>query len=119
MAVLWVIIIFFCFKMELDSKDLSIERLNSQIKQKALNTSITDDDALSVSGNTIFCVKHDDFFLLHCCDVRQYLVRFFFTLFSPVHMPKEGWVSIPNKQNIKRYGWKRQVSTHLITSSFK
>lgn len=62
MAVLRVIIIFFCFKMELDSKDLSIERLNSQIKQKALNTSITDDDALSVSGNTIFCVKHDDFF---------------------------------------------------------
>ena len=48
--------------MELDSKDLSIERLNSQIKQKALNTSIADDDALSVSGNTIFCVQHDDFF---------------------------------------------------------
>lgn len=21
---------------------------------------------------------------------------------------KEGWLSIPNKQNIKRYGWKRQ-----------
>ena len=39
--------------MELDSKDLMIDRLNNQIKQKALNTSITEDDALSVSGNAI------------------------------------------------------------------
>ncbi|PFX19790.1 Rho-associated protein kinase 2 [Stylophora pistillata] len=69
-------------QMELDSKDLTIERLNSQLKQKALNTSITEDDSLSV----------------------------------PVHMPKEGWVSIPNKQNIKRYGWKRQ---YLVVSNRK
>lgn len=33
-----------------------------------------------------------------------------------VHLPKEGWVSIPNKQNIKRYGWKRQ---YLVVSSRK
>lgn len=32
-----------------------------------------------------------------------------------VHSPKEGWVSIPNKQNIKRYGWKRQVSLNYPT----
>lgn len=69
-------------QMELDSKDLMIDRLNNQIKQKALNTSITEDDALSVS----------------------------------VHLPKEGWVSIPNKQNIKRYGWKRQ---YLVVSNRK
>ena len=37
--------------MELDSKDLMIHRLNSQIKQRALNTSVTDDDALTVPGN--------------------------------------------------------------------
>ena len=37
--------------MELDSKDLMIDRLNSQIKQRPLNTSINDDDPLSVSGN--------------------------------------------------------------------
>ncbi|XP_073258724.1 rho-associated protein kinase 1-like isoform X1 [Porites lutea] len=69
-------------QMELDSKDLMIDRLNSQIKQRSLNTSITDDDALTV----------------------------------PAHLPKEGWVSIPNKQNIKRYGWKRQ---YLVVSSRK
>lgn len=69
-------------QMELDSKDLMIDRLNSQIKQRSLNTSINDDDALTVS----------------------------------VHSPKEGWVSIPNKQNIKRYGWKRQ---YLVVSSRK
>lgn len=69
-------------QMELDSKDLTIERLNSQVKQKALNTSITEDDSLSVS----------------------------------VHRAKEGWVSIPNKQNIKRYGWKRQ---YLVVSDRK
>lgn len=40
--------------MELDSKDLMIDRLNSQIKQRALNTSITENDDLSVSGNTIY-----------------------------------------------------------------
>ena len=39
--------------MELDSKDLMIDRLNSQIKQRSLNTSITDDDALTVPGNFI------------------------------------------------------------------
>ncbi|KAL9980422.1 hypothetical protein ACROYT_G009010 [Oculina patagonica] len=69
-------------QMELDSKDLMIDRLNSQIKQKALNTSITENDDLSVSAL----------------------------------LPKEGWVSIPNKQNIKRYGWKRQ---YLVVSSRK
>lgn len=40
------------FQMELDSKDLMIDRLNSQNKQRALNTSITENDELSVSGNT-------------------------------------------------------------------
>ena len=39
--------------MELDSKDLMIDRLNSQNKQRALNTSITEDDALSVSGTLL------------------------------------------------------------------
>lgn len=41
---------FLRFQMELDSKNLMIDRLNSQIKQPSLNTSINDDDAPSVSG---------------------------------------------------------------------
>ena len=24
-------------------------------------------------------------------------------------MTKEGWLAVPNKQNIKKYGWKKQV----------
>jgi len=69
-------------QMELDSKDLMIDRLNSQNKQRSLNTSINENDDVSVS----------------------------------VHLPKEGWVSIPNKQNIKKYGWKRQ---YLVVSNRK
>ena len=41
---------FLRFQMELDSKNLMIDRLNSQMKQSSLNTSINDDDAPSVSG---------------------------------------------------------------------
>lgn len=38
-------------------------------------------------------------------------------IFFSVHLPKEGWVSIPNKQNIKKYGWKRQVSKPFFNTS--
>ena len=38
--------------MELDSKDLMIDRLNSQNKQRNLNTSINENDELTVSGKT-------------------------------------------------------------------
>ena len=48
------------FQMELDSKDLMIDRLNSQNKQRALNTSINENDEISVSGKTVTRV-------LHCC----------------------------------------------------
>ena len=44
--------------MELDSKDLMIDRLNSQTKQRALNTSINENDELSVSGKTVTWVVH-------------------------------------------------------------
>lgn len=44
--------------MELDSKDLMIDRLNSQNKQRALNTSINENDELSVSGKTVTRIMH-------------------------------------------------------------
>ena len=44
--------------MELDSKDLMIDRLNSQNKQRALNTSINENDDLSVSGRTVTRIVH-------------------------------------------------------------
>lgn len=46
------------FQMELDSKDLMIDRLNSQTKQRGLNTSINENDELSVSGKTVTWVVH-------------------------------------------------------------
>lgn len=33
---------------------------------------------------------------------------------SDIHM--EGWLSVPNKQNIKKYGWKKQ---YVVVSSKK
>ena len=39
-----------------------------------------------------------------------YILSQFFLFFSPANMPREGWLSIPNKQNIKKYGWKKQAS---------
>lgn len=45
-------------QMELDSKDLMIDRLNSQNKQRALNTSINENDELSVSGKTVTRIMH-------------------------------------------------------------
>ena len=44
--------------MELDSKDLMIDRLNSQNKQRALNTSINENDDVSVSGRTVTRIVH-------------------------------------------------------------
>ncbi|XP_048581823.1 rho-associated protein kinase 2 isoform X3 [Nematostella vectensis] len=63
-------------QMELESKDLMIEQLTNQLKNRP------EDPTLTVS----------------------------------VSMPKEGWVSLPNKQNIKKYGWKKQ---YLVVSSRK
>uniref|UniRef100_A0A8C8DSR7 Rho-associated protein kinase 1 n=1 Tax=Oryzias sinensis TaxID=183150 RepID=A0A8C8DSR7_9TELE len=31
----------------------------------------------------------------------------------------EGWLSIPNRANIKRYGWKKQVTFYVVVSSKK
>lgn len=49
---------FVFFQMELDSKDLMIDRLNSQNKQRALNTSINENDDVSVSGRTVIRIVH-------------------------------------------------------------
>lgn len=75
--------------MELDSKDSEIETLQMKI------TSINSETA-SVSS-----VENDveDSVLLDHGTLRL-----------------EGWLSIPNKQNIKRHGWKKQ---YVVVSSKK
>jgi len=45
-------------QMELDSKDLMIDRLNSQNKQRALNTSVNENDELSVPGKKVTRIVH-------------------------------------------------------------
>ena len=56
-------------QMELDSKDLMIDRLNSQNKQRALNTSINENDELSVSGKTVIRVVGVSRNVSHRCGV--------------------------------------------------
>ena len=54
--------------------------------------------------------------VVFCTDLLKCASKLTVYICFSVHLPKEGWVSIPNKQNIKKYGWKRQVSlaSHLL-----
>lgn len=73
-------------QMELDSKDSEIEQL--QMKLAAMNSETA---SLSSADN-----DGDDF------NAQESIL--------------EGWLSIPNKQNIKRHGWKKQ---YVVVSSKK
>lgn len=73
-------------QMELDSKDSEIEQL--QMKLASLNSETA---SLSSADN-----DGDDF------NAQESIL--------------EGWLSIPNKQNIRRHGWKRQ---YVVVSSKK
>lgn len=73
-------------QMELDSKDSEIEQL--QMKLASMNSETA---SLSSADN-----DGDDF--------------------SAQESILEGWLSIPNKQNIRRHGWKRQ---YVVVSSKK
>lgn len=72
--------------MELDSKDSEIEQL--QMKLASMNSETA---SLSSADN-----EGDDF------NAQESIL--------------EGWLSIPNKQNIRRHGWKRQ---YVVVSSKK
>ena len=62
------------------------------------------------------------------CGIRKYSVVTFFQLFICTYLLNqhnaynfvetrlEGWLSVPNKQNIRRFGWNRQ---YLVVSSKK
>ncbi|GAB6028972.1 hypothetical protein CHUAL_004766 [Chamberlinius hualienensis] len=74
------------YKMELDSKECEIE----QLQQKVLQWKC---ESMSVGSGTDN--DNDDSFL---------------------ESRLEGWLSIPNKQNIRRHGWRRQ---YVVVSSRK
>lgn len=76
-------------QMELDAKESEIE----QLRQK-----------LAVSDNVSINSSH-----LEDGDVSL-------TSASPSDIHMEGWLAVPNKQNIKKYGWKKQ---YVVVSSKK
>lgn len=82
-------------KMELDAKDCEIEQLRQKLSDIARMNS---DENL---GNTSSASIHSDLSLSSTASHETRL---------------EGWLSIPNKQNIRRYGWRKQ---YVVVSSRK
>lgn len=78
----------FTMQMTLDSKDSEIEQLHTQLKQ--LDGLLNSDLARQLSLNT--------------------------PLEDVENMRLEGYLSIPNKQNIKKHGWRKQ---YVVVSSRK
>ena len=72
--------------MELDSKDAEIE----QLRQKITTRTSSDDITIKTGSNN--------------------------DLNDMENIRLEGWLSIPNKQNIRRHGWKKQ---YVVVSSRK
>lgn len=115
-------------QMEADSKDSEIEQLQLRLASLAsetasLSSGAENDCEDALQGNTFFspwtilfslCNKiHQDssppphdFFKSIC------LYMYIFFLESRL----EGWLSVPNKQNIRRHGWKKQ---YIVVSSKK
>lgn len=82
-------------QMELDAKDSEIELLQQKL-------SVMNIDTASIHSGSL-----EDGDSLHNSSLSS-------TAQSDNHM--EGWLSVPNKQNIKKYGWKRQ---YVVVSSRK
>uniref|UniRef100_A0A673ZC44 Rho-associated protein kinase 1 n=1 Tax=Salmo trutta TaxID=8032 RepID=A0A673ZC44_SALTR len=90
-------------QMQLDSKESDIEQLREKLNDLQLrmdNSSVislqTDETDSNIAGKAWF-----SFVSILCLYVESRL---------------EGWLSIPNKPNIKRYGWKKQ---YVVVSSKK
>lgn len=79
-------------QMELDSKDAEIE----QLRQK-YNTLRNSNEHLLTANNSNTSIESSD-----TNDIEN--------------MRLEGWLSIPNKQNIRRHGWRKQ---YVVVSSRK
>lgn len=81
-------------QMEMDSKDVQIEMMQSRlVETKSLSSAENDapEEALNATTNTTSTTAPETFI--------------------------EGWLSVPNKQNIRRHGWRKQyvvVSTKKI-----
>ncbi|XP_052774970.1 rho-associated protein kinase 1-like isoform X1 [Mya arenaria] len=83
-------------QMELDAKDSEIELLQQKLSFSSLDTA-------SIHSGSL----EDGDVSLHNSSLSS-------TAPSDSHM--EGWLSVPNKQNIKKYGWRKQ---YVVVSSRK
>lgn len=81
-------------QMEIDSKDTQIEMMQSKLAEtKSLSSAENDatEEALNSTTSTLALAHQQESII-------------------------EGWLSVPNKQNIRRHGWKRQ---YVVVSSRK
>lgn len=87
-------------QMELDSKDAEIEQLRQKL------TAFSHDDSFMKSMPSTTSIEN----------VSLNSTQAAALLFSKEMERIEGWLSIPNKQNIRRHGWRKQ---YVVVSSRK
>uniref|UniRef100_A0A8C8HWH9 non-specific serine/threonine protein kinase n=1 Tax=Oncorhynchus tshawytscha TaxID=74940 RepID=A0A8C8HWH9_ONCTS len=102
-------------QMQLDSKESDIEQLREKLNDLQLrmdNSSVislqTDETDSNIAGKVTAGSTNKS--------VTQAWFSFVSILCLYVESRLEGWLSIPNKPNIKRYGWKKQ---YVVVSSKK
>uniref|UniRef100_A0A673M631 non-specific serine/threonine protein kinase n=1 Tax=Sinocyclocheilus rhinocerous TaxID=307959 RepID=A0A673M631_9TELE len=93
-------------QMQLDSKESDIEQLREKLN----------DLQLRVDNSSVTSLQPDetDSNIAVGSSCSPYLSVFY--SFSSVKSRLEGWLAIPNRANIKRYGWKKQ---YVVVSSKK
>lgn len=91
-------------QMELDSKDSEIEQLQGKLTTLGSETaslSSADNDDIDIYTTGLYCMCLNVLFVINNFIAESRL---------------EGWLSVPNKQNIRRHGWKKQ---YVVVSSKK
>ena len=97
-------------QMELDSKDSEIEQLHMRVailNSETASISSTDNDNNNSNDNDVTIVS---------TMTTASTVTAASTNHQYIDTILEGWLSVPNKQNIRRHGWKRQ---YVVVSSRK
>lgn len=94
-------------QMELDSKDSEIEQLQGKLTNLGSETA-----SLSSADNDEVDIYTQGLFFRPSLMIKSFFLMNYFTIESRL----EGWLSVPNKQNIRRHGWKKQ---YVVVSSKK
>lgn len=115
-------------QMELDSKDSEIEQLQGKLASMSSETaslSSADNDTDDLCAGNFEClIPVNQWSTNVCClkfvnrnayHVQVHIVLSNYVIFIS-ESRLEGWLSVPNKQNIRRHGWKKQ---YVVVSSKK